>query len=269
MSKKANPQHLPVNVYLYEGRIETLLNKSLQERVCSLLNVPGCSSTAAAVVPLSLTDSRWSARGLCAQTEVLRHPVSICATLSPPVPAHVLLKLLGSPTDLAQPCLAMPTGTDTGVEHFCKWHFLFSWFIRLIQHSQKRWRVQTPLSAAGTSHSWLCHHWGSRKGRPRIKFWVFPLAARISSPSLAHHTQTVPVPCWQGHILLFEPHPLLPTQWKKHSRPLLQQWFPCDLAQVTAPQLFTQGLTSTDHWKYKTQFPGDKVPSTGIRIKDG
>lgn len=211
VSKKANPQHLSINVYLYEGRIETLLYKSLQERVCSLLNVPGCSSTAAEAVPLPLPHSRWSARGLCAQTEVLRNPVSICATLSPPVPAHVLLKLLGSPPDLAS-----PAGHAHRHGHWCgallQVHFLFSLFIRLIQHSHKRWRLQIPLSAAGTSHSRHCHHWGSRKGRPRIKFWVFPLAARISSTSLTHYTQTVPVFCLlpgsvRGTYFSFSPIP--------------------------------------------------------------
>lgn len=107
--KRPIPQHLSINVYLYEGRIQPLHQQALQERVCSLLNLPGCSPTAAEVGPLSSHSGRLKviSQRLRAQAEVLRNPVSICANLSAPVPAHVLLKLFCSPTsDFSQPCLA-------------------------------------------------------------------------------------------------------------------------------------------------------------------
>lgn len=113
-----------------------------------------------------------------------------------------------------------------------------------------------------------------KEGQAQHKILSFSFSCQdLKHISYSLHTNCscVLLAAWicQGHILLFQPHPLLPTQWKKHSRPLLQHRFPCDLDQVTVPQLFTRGLTSIDHWKHKTQFPGDKVPNTGIRIKDG
>lgn len=43
----------------------------------------------------------------------------------------------------------------------------------------------------------------------------------------------------QAHILLIQPHPLLPSQWKNSSDPYSNIGFPCDLDQVTLPQFFT------------------------------
>lgn len=112
-----------------KARLSNCIHKALQERVCCLLNLAGCSYTAAEVGPLS---PQWQIKGdqpegFVPRREVLGNPVSICANLSPPVLTHVLLKLLGSPMrDFSQPCLEWPPGTDTGVEHFWNWHFLFS-----------------------------------------------------------------------------------------------------------------------------------------------
>lgn len=152
--KRPTPQHLSINVYLYEGRIQPLHQQALQEGVCSLLNLPGCSSTAAAVGPLSPYSGRLkvvSQRALCpdwsAQESCLHpcQPVSSCAS---PCPAES--PLFPHQVTLASLAWLWPPGTDTGVETLLE--LAFPLFIRLMHHSQKMWWLQIPLSAAGTSH---------------------------------------------------------------------------------------------------------------------
>lgn len=114
-----------MSTYIKAG-LSHCINKTLQERVCSLPNLSGCSYSSRIWAPFP---SQWQSRG--DQPEALCPDMECSAILSPPVPAHVLLKLLGSPRGaLARP---WPTGTDTAVELlelvFPLFHCLLSWYI--------------------------------------------------------------------------------------------------------------------------------------------
>lgn len=53
---------------------------------------------------------------------------------------------------------------------------------------------------------------------------------------------------WQEHVVLIQPHPLLPAQWKSSSDPCSNTGCPCDLDQVTSPQFFTWETSTSSYF---------------------
>lgn len=131
------------------------INKAVQERVCSLLHLPGCSYSSRTGAPFPSDGSLKviSQRDLCPE-------VKCSGILSPSVPACLLLcqamscwsSLVPPWGTRASPAWPWPTGTDTAEETSAIGTSSFPLFIRLLHHSQKGWRLQIPQSAAGTSH---------------------------------------------------------------------------------------------------------------------
>lgn len=267
-----------MSTYMKAG-LSNCIHKALQERVCCLLNLAGCSYTAAEVGPLSPHSGRLkviSQRALCPDVKCL-------GILPPSVPTCLLLCQPMSCWSSSVPSwgtLASPAWNGLQARTLV-WSISgigissFPLFIRLMHHPQKRWRLQIPLWASGSGHFQILPPLKKHKGQAQDIIFSLSCGCQDLKPlscSFHIHCSCILLSAWiwQGHILLFQSHPLLPVQWKKHSRSLLQHRFPCDLDRVTVPQLFTRGLTSIDPWKYKPQFPGmDKLPNMGIRIKDG